>query len=273
LRITSLEDLGRYDCVYVGPQTTDVLLSCRGRIGSDAARGLRILLLPIFASSAEDRPAPSSATLARLNVDVYQCGLPGARERSEAYRSASARAFGQDPQDEPYLERVARILDDVGRRSQARHVYFPLGVGGEVDHRLAHEASLRVFGPKAERDVMLYEDRPAAFVPGAVRVRLAQVGARLPPAAPVAARASLLRFLFGRQRADELRHEPAPGAAPPLRDVLTLLDDAELGAAERFSALALEYAKQIRGAADAERYWLLLPSPAEPGLAGISASA
>ena len=52
----------------------------------------------------------------------------------------------------------------------------------------------------------LYEERPEAFVRGAVRVRLGQLGARLPPAAAQAAdRAHLAPFLWRFHLAPSLR--------------------------------------------------------------------
>ena len=54
--------------------------------------------------------------------------------------------------------------------------------------------------------MFLYEERPEAFVRGAVRVRLGQVGARLPPAAAHAAdRARLAPFLWRFHLAPALR--------------------------------------------------------------------
>ena len=82
---------------------------------------------------------------------------------------------------------AAEALADARHRTRARQVYVPLGVGGHIDHRLAHDAALRAFDSGDGRNVFLYEERPEAFVRGAVRMRLGQVGARLPPGAAEAA--------------------------------------------------------------------------------------
>jgi hypothetical protein len=66
-----------------------------------------------------------------------------------------------------------------------------------VDHRIAHEAGLAALPAQPGRDVFFYEERPDALVPGAVRMRLGQIGARLPPGAVrVAREGSLARLLF-----------------------------------------------------------------------------
>ncbi len=86
------------------------------------------------------------------------------------------------------------------------HVFAPLGLGASVDHRLTYEAAVRAFATEAGRNLFLYEERPEAFVPGAVRTRLALLGARLPPGAVKAAeRAGLLRHLWRTGEPDRLR--------------------------------------------------------------------
>ena len=84
---------------------------------------------------------------------------------------------------------------------------------------------MRAFATEAGRNLFLYEERPEAFVPGAVRTRLALLGARLPPgaataparaglaAAPVAGRTSRER-LRG-QRSLGRRTAARPGRGPP----------------------------------------------------------
>jgi hypothetical protein len=67
-----------------------------------------------------------------------------------------------------------------------------------VDHRICHEAARRAIETSADRNVFFYEERPFGLTPGAVKVRLAQIGARLPPAgARVSDGEGLARFLVG----------------------------------------------------------------------------
>src|SRR5258708_35086179 len=92
--------------------------------------------------------------------------------------------------------RAVKLLADIGPRIRPRHLYAPLGVGGHVDHRLTYEAALRAFAGEPGRNLFFYEERPEAFVPGAARIRLGLLGARLPPGAAHAAhRAGLARYL------------------------------------------------------------------------------
>jgi LmbE family N-acetylglucosaminyl deacetylase len=302
LRITRPEDLGPYDCLYVAPATSHALFSCSARIAREVASGRRVLVACLFEAAADGPAPPSAAALGRIGVDVYEAGLPPARDRSALYRSSVGRVFGRDTGDDACVDRAAQLLTEVSRRTRARHVCIPLAVGGHIDHRLAHEAGLRGFEAQAERDVMLYEDRPAAFVPGAVRIRLAQLGARLPPAAQPASRSGLLRFLVRLHAEPELRRqmgglgerlrftgkaarewraargwdprrslglrvqpvlEEGEGFEPALRE---LLGDGGYAGYQRRAAL---YAKGL-GPGTVERYWLRLPSREEDALASPS---
>jgi LmbE family N-acetylglucosaminyl deacetylase len=205
---------------------------------------------------------------------------------------------------------LARRLADLLPRLRPREVYVPLGVGGHVDHRICHEAALRVMQSGAGRNVFLYEERPESFVPGAVRVRLGQVGARLPPAASAAAtEGGLARFLLGFHTAPHVRAQvggmverfrctgeaardwrearawhPQRAFGPRLQPLLQPGTPAgvealrERAAAAGRSGAALvaraeAYARRVGAGGHAERYWLLLPVREGEGQALAAAAA
>jgi len=204
----SVEALAPYDCLYVSPHADDVAFSCAGRLLADQGRGLRTVVLGLFeGAGGESRPARDVAgALARVGADYVVAGLPAAGRRDPFDASHRALADRRLPEDEAMLDQASRILSEAALRTRARHVYAPLGVGGHVDHRLAHDAGLRVFAGKPGLNVFFYEERPEAFVPGAVRVRLGNLGARLPPAAHRSAeRAGLARYVFRFPLAPALR--------------------------------------------------------------------
>ena len=205
MALVPLADLGRYDALYVSPHADDAALSCAGRLLGERARGQRVLVLLLF----ESETGPAVTELLARGADVALAGLaPAARRRAGApFRSIG---FERAPEDAEAFEAVARLFADVAPRVKARQVYVPLGVGGHIDHRLAHEAALQVLVDEPGRNLFLYEERPEAFAPGAVRVRLGLVAARLPPGANDAAeRAGLARYL--------LRVNAAPAGRGDLR--------------------------------------------------------
>jgi LmbE family N-acetylglucosaminyl deacetylase len=170
-------DLHRFDCLYVSSRAGDALASCAGRLLSELARGERVMLVSLVGGvDAQDG----------LEVAREGLGVPAV----DARRAASAS-------DESFVKDAAEALREIGFRTKARQVYVPLGLGDHPDHQLAHEAGLRAFKSGAARNVFLYEERPEALVPGAVRMRLARLGAWLPPgAADAAFDAGLARFLL-----------------------------------------------------------------------------
>ena len=202
MRIGSLHSLGRYDCLFVSSHPGDATLSCIGRMLWEQSRGMRVLVLVVFAGS---EAREDSEALDRLGIDEMRLDEPGAPRRHGEYASFAAVLHGRHPADERQLVAVQHAIDQVVMQSQARHIYVPLAVGGHVDHRLVHEAGYQAVPESPGREVFFYEDRPYAFLPGAVWVRLGQLGARLPPAADVSEGLGLLQYMLRFQMASYVR--------------------------------------------------------------------
>jgi len=295
------------DSLYVSPHHDDVILSCGARLLADAGRGLRILVVTVFGEGG--RPWPEVGALASADVRRISLGLPDARQRTDYYSSFQALVEGRRDDDDRWVSQIAQALGEIAHRSKASQVYMPLGVGSHIDHRLSHEACLRGFQGGEGRNVFLYEERPEAFVRGAVRVRLGQVGARLPPAAIHAAdRARLAPFLWRFHLAPTLRGDlkgfterlrsaglaarqwrqgkawhPQKGFGPRLQPMVQPTDPALLesvrqlqaalaptsGAAKCVARLSAAYARRLGGSEHAERFWLLLPPREEGGITTV----
>jgi LmbE family N-acetylglucosaminyl deacetylase len=296
------------DSLYLSPHRDDVALSCAARLLAERGRRERILIVTLFGpgpgdgKGRDDSIALPSARLRHLGLAHCDLGWPEARSRSPRYRSLSAVAGGWDATDQEYFTQAVRLLSDLGPRSRARQVYIPLAVGGHIDHRLTCEAGRAVFQSGQGRNVFLYEERPDALVRGAVRMRLGQLGARLPPAAAgAAARTGLARFLLrfhlgpasrgdlagwtDRLRATGMAARqwrlgrtwrPLKALGPRLQPVVDAAAPAALPAIRAvaaagmpFDRMAARYAKQLGVRGYAERYWLLLPSWEGDGEAGL----
>jgi LmbE family N-acetylglucosaminyl deacetylase len=284
------------DSLYVSPTPGDVALSCAGRLLHERAAGQKVLVVTLFAGTGAAR----LDKLVGLGAAHLSLDLPDARSRRRAASEADALQRRRGPMDDDVLHRAADVLTDLAHRTRARAVYAPLAVGGHFDHRLAHEAARAAFSASAGRNVFLYEERPEVFVPGALRVRLGQLGARLPPAAadapgPRDLGAYLLRFHIGPQfrgthdgawgpvrwawtalrewRRGRSWH-PLRALGPRLQPVTYATSAADLTNVRalegdwgpRVGPLAERYAQRIAGVGHAERYWLLLPPRAADGL-------
>lgn len=195
---------GRYESVFIGPSGQDALLACPGRIQSEVEKGRRTLVLALFEPTGWATRAAEAARL--LGADYAAAGLRPVRERRHV-QTLSAIAE-RVPEDDAAVLEAARLLADCVPQMQSVNVFAPLGVGASADHRIAYEAAVRGLAMEAGRNLFLYEERPEAFVPGAVRTRLALLGARLPPEAQKAVeRTSLLRHLFSLSEPRRLRGE------------------------------------------------------------------
>jgi LmbE family N-acetylglucosaminyl deacetylase len=289
------------DSLYVSPGAGDVALSCAGRIVRERAMGQRVLVLNLFAGpGAGGEGAARMRALSALGVEQASLDLPDARARATSETPGNAVLRKRGPRDDEVLHRALDVLSDLAHRTRARQVYVPLAVGGHFDHRLAHEAARAAFSGAEGRNVFLYEERPEVFVPGALRVRLGQLGARLPPAAADAAGprrlgAYVLRFHLGPQFRGTQRGgwgrvrwawtalrewrtgrswHPLRALGPRLQPVTYATGAGDLSRVRglegdwggRVRPLALRYAHALGGTEHAERYWLLLPPRTTDGL-------
>jgi hypothetical protein len=199
-----LEQLSHYDALWLSPHPLDALLSGTGRLLRGHAQGLRTLVVTVF---SDDRDVSGAdAVIERLGADHLALGFDAAHRRQRAYASFTTRAFGNHESDAPCHDALCHVIEDLGHRTKARDVYAPLAVGGNIDHRLLHEASARVFPVGPGQNLFFYEDRPYTLVPGAVRIRLGQLAVRLPPASTdIGDRAWVLRHVWAFMSAPVVR--------------------------------------------------------------------
>ncbi len=197
--------VGRSHSLFICAQADDVVLGCPARLLAEAQSGRRTLVLALFGAAGTETSA--SQALRELGADYAAAGLEPARARGSKPPSY-AHATPRSAEDEAVGLAAASLLADAVPRIQPLHVYAPLGLGPSLDNQIAYEASLRAFGSEAGRNVFLYEERPEAFVPGAVRTRLALLGARLAPgAAKLAEGAGILRHVWRSTESGSLRGE------------------------------------------------------------------
>jgi hypothetical protein len=285
--LSDADGIDEVDSLYICGLANDVLRGCRARLARDHAEGQRIALVSLF----DPPPDETARALEAYGVALQSFSLPAAHHRHPHRRPLDGLAAEPADADRVCQARAAELLHDLGHRTRARQVYAPLGVGGHPDRRIAHQAARAAFRSGGGRDVFFYEERPESLIRGAVRVRLAQIGARLPPAAFDAAdRAPLLPFLLrfhvgpasrgeiegGRERLRTLpvaarfwregrSWQPQRARGPRLQPIVwepageVLPGVAATEGDARTDALAAAYGRRLRAGAHAERYWLLLP--------------
>jgi LmbE family N-acetylglucosaminyl deacetylase len=172
-----LANVSPCDVLYVSPHADDVAFSAAGLVAADVAAGLRVTVLTVFEAQDPDRAArraEDEAFAAAFGVELVHAGFADAIVRRRRYR-APQRLFAPLPADE------APLVESVRGRVQAfvdagcGRVMAPLGVGGHVDHQIAHLAAHRLAGVA----VRYYEDTPYVLTPYQLPRRLARLGAEV----------------------------------------------------------------------------------------------
>ena len=156
---------------FVSPHLDDVALSCAGRLLDAVDRRQRVVVITMFSEgrSAERRKREDRVALESVGADVEHLGLWDAPERLGIARdlrslSLDARVDGRD------VASARERLSEALVRWTPGCVWFPLGVGEHIDHRVAFACHDIVESPR------FYFDRPYAFVDALVQLRLAKLG-------------------------------------------------------------------------------------------------
>lgn len=171
--------------LVVSTHLDDAVLSCGGAIHAGVQRGDQVVVATVFTEGKdhERRREEDRRAVKLLGATVIHLGLFDAPERLGLERThralvEEARVLDAD------VALVADALRTAVGRTKPDEVWGPLGVGDHVDHRVVH-AALR-----GRAGLVLYEDRPYAFLAGAVRARLVDLGLRTkasPGGSPAAA--------------------------------------------------------------------------------------
>ncbi|HEY0272728.1 MAG TPA: PIG-L family deacetylase [Chitinophaga sp.] len=178
------------------PHLDDAVLSCGAQIAQWTAEGHTVYVATIFNRSNEARVQhyarrleDDEAAIRQLGATAIYLNFPDAPFRDAAYCRFSTIVQRENLPAEAreVAAALGPILQMVAEDAGAEAVYFPLAIGGHVDHLAVFEAS-KIFWDTA-LPVAYYEDQPYALVPGWRTVRWLQHGAALQTALPAPATA------------------------------------------------------------------------------------
>ena len=125
-----------------------------------------------------ERRGEDAAFARAFGVTLERGDWPDAIVRRRRYRSP-AQLFSPLRADEAPLVEAVRAALQARVDAGCRRVVAPLGVGGHVDHQVAHAACAALVGA----DVSYYEDTPYVLTPYQLPRRLARLGAEVDAAA------------------------------------------------------------------------------------------
>lgn len=169
--------------VFLSPHLDDAIYSCGGLMARLVGEDQSVTVLTVFAGD----PTPGrlsefaeklherwglgdSPVARRREEDLEACSMVGAgalhidipealyrRDADgELLYPVEKAVFGEvDPADEPLVEQLTEVFDEVSPGSA--QVYSPLAIGGHVDHRIVRRAAERL-----DRPVWYYHDLPYA---------------------------------------------------------------------------------------------------------------
>ncbi len=175
------------DHIYLSPHLDDAVFSCGGRIAQQTRAGERVLVVTVCAGDPPPGPLsglaralherwalPQSApearrledmdALGRLDAGAIHLALPDCIYRKAApngpalYNSEDAIFGPLHPRDWWLSLDLAARLAEFGPVAPRAHLYFPLGIGGHVDHQLTWRLADDWAGAHAH--VYFYEDYP-----------------------------------------------------------------------------------------------------------------
>jgi LmbE family N-acetylglucosaminyl deacetylase len=192
---------GMSDVLYVSPHADDVAFSAAGQLAADVAAGSRVTVLTLFEAS-QDRGLASFADQAarRAEDDAFAAAFAVQLERGPWADAIVRRRRYRAPQQlfAPLRADEAPLVDEIRAALQARvdggcrRVMAPLGVGGHVDHQVAHAACRALQGA----DVRYYEDTPYVLTPYQLPRRLARLDGEVDgPRDPTLSRGSVRQEL------------------------------------------------------------------------------
>lgn len=159
----------------VSPHLDDAILSCGVLMQRSRARSDEVLSLGVFTAGtlSEARKREDRLAMAKIGAVPFHLDELDAPDRDPTFRDLRALFFAAlDPEDE-CITRIGRRVQEFLSDYRIDIVYFPLGVGTHIDHRITHEVGRRIRGIA----VRFYEDRPYALWPGVLQGRMNQLGA------------------------------------------------------------------------------------------------
>jgi hypothetical protein len=148
----------RFDSVVFADSASLAALSCFSRLKAERRAGRRSLVV--------------------ARVDVAGASVIEA-EGLATVRAVEDLETGGEAGKQPWRERVALVI----RGFDPKHVMAPLGLLGVPPSGLDYFNTLRAaLSVERGRDLFFFEERPHCLVPESLPLRLAGLGARLPPA-------------------------------------------------------------------------------------------
>jgi hypothetical protein len=147
--------------LYVSPHLDDVAFSCAASL---LQRRGRVIVATVFTEGKGSAARRAEDRKALKGFEVVHLGFIDAPDRLRIKPGFTSLVL-KPKVDRGLVQRIRQVLRPLLR--EAGRVYFPLGIGGHIDHRTVFEAH-----PPHAR---FYEDRPYALAEPLRRLRLLEL--------------------------------------------------------------------------------------------------
>src|SRR6516165_8880252 len=136
----------KIDLLFISPHLDDVVLSCSGLIINERLAGKKILVATIFSKGDdtaerkrdyEKRYLEDRAAMEFLGSEYKWLDFPDAPVRNRIYDSFIGRHLETVPSDFELVKEISARLVELWEETRPENIFFPLGVGSHIDHRLA----------------------------------------------------------------------------------------------------------------------------------------
>lgn len=164
------------------------MISCGAKIASAIRSGGEVIVASLFTEAGPNSSAAQKALYVRrreddreaaclLGAEAVHLGFTDCPFRSSCYKNFNTILFHHSlPEAElKLLQDVRGSIQELIIALQPHELFFPLGVGGHIDHHIAFESSL----PFLDGTIpcTFYEDLPYAEIPGWTAARLLKLKA------------------------------------------------------------------------------------------------
>ncbi|MCQ2188985.1 MAG: PIG-L family deacetylase [Paludibacteraceae bacterium] len=144
--------------LYISPHLDDVALGCGMKLWLE--RDDENIVATVFTDGGATHPQRRNddiEVLKRLNVHYIHMGYKDAPFRDSGYRDFKTIMFHRDVAETELADRLFLHIEAMCDQFLPDEVYFPLGVGGHVDHNVVASVGRRMM---ESRSVYFYEDAP-----------------------------------------------------------------------------------------------------------------
>ena len=169
--------------LFISPHLDDAVLSCTGAIIRYRQTGIEPYVVTLFSGPTTDphylmRRKEDENALQLLNIQWIYLDALDAPYRRKDYHNVSTLLFHHQvpPLEQDLVQTMSLWLQELLLDLHPERVFFPLGVGGHIDHHVTFASSLLLH--HLSIPFTYYEELPYALLPGWNSVRLWQLQAK-----------------------------------------------------------------------------------------------